>query len=97
MARLTSGSWSIAGFTATGKTGRIAENTFIVGRRKFVSLKLSLASGEVGTTGVIMPGKGSVGLVRNLDRYEIAGYQTASGIIWKYAISGNKVLPFVPV
>ena len=97
MASLGSGSWTIA-----YRNGDRSLDTSITNRKKYVSLKLTLASGEVPAGGVPMPGYGSVGLVRNLDGYILhhhmaaaSGRLTSTGvnIQWTLNTSGNKALP----
>lgn len=66
---LTSGSWSIAGLTATGTTGKIHENTYIQNKQRNVKLKLTLACGAIARGGLALPGAGSVGMVRSLQGY----------------------------
>lgn len=96
MAALTSGSWTIA-----YRNGDRNADTVITNRKKYVSLKLTLASGEVPAGGVPLPGAGSVGLVRNLDSYILqhaAALATARmtstqpNLLWSLT-TGNKLLP----
>ena len=63
---LVSGDWSVAGATATGTTGQVHANTHIMGKQRYVHLKLTLASGAVARTGVPMPNAGTVGMYRSL-------------------------------
>ena len=96
MAALTSGSWTIA-----FRTNRL-NDTNIVGKKKYVDLKLTLASGEVSSGGVKMPGAGSCGLVRNLDHYIIHNridstkFTTAlaRAVQWNYSATDNKLVGY---
>jgi hypothetical protein len=96
MAALTSGSWTIAFIS-----NRL-NDTRISGKKKYVDLKLTLASGEVSSGGVTMPNAGSAGLVRNLERYMIHNpidavkFTTAAGraVQWIYSATANKLVPY---
>ncbi|HZB33306.1 MAG TPA: hypothetical protein VE465_24320 [Streptosporangiaceae bacterium] len=98
MAALTSGSWTIS-FRRDRNI-----DTVIKGKKKYVDLKLVLASGEVVAAGVPMPGAGSVGLVRNLDHYILVNEDiaptvfsgTASGraVRWALNVTGNRLLAY---
>jgi len=98
MANLASGDWTIAFQT------RQNVDTVITNRKKFIDLKLTLASGkEFPGAGVIMPGANSAGLVRNLDHYIMrsgpidpitftTGITTVTdGIMFAYSVTGNKL------
>lgn len=90
MASLTSSSWTITGANASLPNGI---DTVITPRKKFVMVKLTMASGEWPSAGVTMPGAGSLGLVRNLDFYDMAPrLATASGKIIVFSLTtGNKM------
>jgi len=81
---LSSGNWSIAGLTATGKTGKIHENIVVYQRKKIVNLKLTMASGQWPSGGVKMPAAGAIGLVRNVDGYILMHVPaaTTSARVW---------------
>ena len=97
MASLGTGSWTIA-----YRNGDRNLDTSITNRKKFVSLKLTLASGEVPAGGVALPNAGSVGMVRNLDGYMLhhsrasaSGRLTSTGVnlFWSLNTTGNKLIP----
>jgi hypothetical protein len=97
MASLGSGSWTIA-----FRNGDRNLDTVIERRKRYVSLKLTLASGEVPAAGVALPGAGSVGMVRNLDGYILHHALSAAtarmtgtqpNLVWNLNTSGNKIFP----
>lgn len=104
MAALTSGSWTIrphpnsVNQTVSGKDWRQA--TTINGRKKYISAKLTLSSGEVPATGVTLPSYGSLGFRRNLDGWHLqthvpnAPTATGVGILWRLNVTGNKAVPY---
>lgn len=75
MASLTSSNWTIAFINER------SQDTVITNRKKYVGVKLTLASGEWPAAGVALPAKGQVGLVRNLDTWTLntPKLATASG------------------
>ena len=101
MGVLTTGNWSVAGRGATGTTGKIHEHSYIIGKQRLVNLKLTLASGTLPAGSVIsLPGAGSVGFARNLDRYILDNMFFASGTVGaaasgtvkvSYNATGNKI------
>ena len=104
MANLASGDWTIAFQTSQNV------DTVITNRKKFIDLKLTLASGkEFPGAGVIMPGSNSAGLVRNLDHYIMrsgpidpitftTGITTVSdALMFSYSVTGNKIHAYRPI
>jgi hypothetical protein len=61
---LSSGNWTVAFLNGDRLT-----DTVVASRKKYVHLKLTMASGQWPSAGVQMPSAGSAGLVRNLDTY----------------------------
>src|SRR3990172_9466000 len=89
--------WTVAGRYATG-AGKIHESMSIRGKKKYVELKLSLASGLYPAGGVPLPVAGTVGMVRNLDGYILHHPASASSgdiltsgtnFFWTLNTSGN--------
>jgi len=78
---LGSGNWSVAGATATGTTGKLPENTYIRGKLKQINLKLTMAASGWPAAGIAMPTAASVGLIRNLDMYQMSPAFYASGVL----------------
>src|SRR3990167_3978907 len=101
MGVLTTANWSIGGRTATGTTGKLHDNTYILHKQRHVHLKLTLASGTLPNGSAIgLPVAAAVGMVRNLDRYILDNTFFASGTIGaaasgtakiSYNTTGNKV------
>lgn len=91
MAALTSGSWTV-GYPS----GDRSVDTSITNRKKYVNLKLTLASGEMPSAGILLPAAGQIGLTRNLDFYMMPPkLATASGRSVFYTLtSGHKVRAF---
>ena len=103
---LTSGSWSIAGHTATGTTGKIHENTYINNKQREVRLKLTLACGAIPRGGLALPGAGSIGMHRTLSGYILHHIMSAAtarlvtGVVtsnvknklFTINVTGNKIL-----
>lgn len=97
MAALTSGSWTI-----TYRNGNRYNSTNIVGRKRYVSLILSLSTGEIAAGGIVLPGAGSVGMVRYLEGYTfdhdvcVPIFSTAVGraLKWSYNPTANKLIPY---
>lgn len=77
MAALTSGSWTITGANASLPNGL---DVSITRRKKYVNLKLTMASGEWPAAGITLPSAGSLGFPTKLDYYIVPPmFATASG------------------
>lgn len=70
MAALTATSWTVAYPTATNKMNGRFFDTQIIGKKRFVNLKLTLAAtGTVPAGGIPLPAYSAIGMVRNVDYY----------------------------
>jgi hypothetical protein len=88
---LSSGNWTVAFLNGDRNL-----DTSITRRKKYVNLKLTMASGQWPAAGVNMPGAGSVGMVRNLDSYIIHAQSspTASTNLSYFLTTGLKLRLF---
>lgn len=78
---LGTGNWSIAGATATGTTGKLHENTYILHKQRVVQLKLTMAASGWPAAGVALPTGGAIGMVRNVARWHWTPQFYASGVL----------------
>lgn len=83
---LTTGNWSIAGATATGTTGKVKENTYIMGRDKVAHLKLTMAASGWPVAGLNMPNHASIGFKRDITMY-LMPPRTSTSLLASFAVS----------